>query len=79
MQEKTAEPWLLHEFEEDFYGEELRLLVCAYIRPEADFESLESLVAQIHADADVARAALKDPLLAALQNDAFLQPAPGYA
>lgn len=25
--EKTAEPWLLHEFPEDFYGEQLRLAV----------------------------------------------------
>lgn len=28
------EPWLLHEFEEDFYGDELRLAVIGYIRPE---------------------------------------------
>lgn len=28
LQEKTCEPWLLHEFEDDFYGEELRLVVC---------------------------------------------------
>ena len=28
------EPWLLHEFSEDFYGEELRLVVVGYIRPE---------------------------------------------
>lgn len=27
VQGKTAEPWLLHEFEEDFYDEELRLMV----------------------------------------------------
>ena len=74
VQEKTAEPWLLHDFGRDFYGEELRLLVCAYIRPEANFESLDALVSQIHADADVARSALDDPLLSALQSDSFLQP-----
>lgn len=28
------EPWLLHEFEDDFYEEELRLVVVGYIRPE---------------------------------------------
>jgi FAD synthase len=28
------EPWLLHEFDEDFYGEELRLAIVGYIRPE---------------------------------------------
>ena len=32
-QERTCEPWLLHEFEEDFYGKELRLVVCSYVRP----------------------------------------------
>lgn len=30
--ERTAEPWILHEFEEPFYGQELRLVVCGYIR-----------------------------------------------
>ena len=35
LQEKTAEPWLLHDFGgRDFVGQEIRLLVCAYIRPE---------------------------------------------
>lgn len=28
------EPWLLHEFKEDFYGEELHLVIVGYIRPE---------------------------------------------
>lgn len=28
------EPWLLHEFGDDFYGEDLRLAVVGYIRPE---------------------------------------------
>lgn len=28
------EPWLLHDFAEDFYGEDLRLVIVGYIRPE---------------------------------------------
>lgn len=28
------EPWLLHDFKEDFYGEDLRLAIVGYIRPE---------------------------------------------
>jgi len=28
------EPWLLHKFDDDFYGEELRLVIVGYIRPE---------------------------------------------
>ena len=35
---KTLEPWILHDFGRDFYGEELRLVVCGYIRPEAPCE-----------------------------------------
>lgn len=62
---KTIEPWLLHEFENDFYGEELALVCCGYIRPEADFTTLEALVERIHRDAQVARVMLKtDPFSA---------------
>jgi len=56
---KTIEPWLLHEFEEDFYGEELELVVAAYLRPEADFTSLDALIERIHRDAAVAKVMLK--------------------
>lgn len=72
--EKTAEPWLLHKFEQDFYDEELRLLVCGYIRPEANFESLEALVKRIHEDAAVTEVALTNRAFAVYEQDAFLAP-----
>ena len=75
VQERTAEPWILHDFGRDFYGEELRLVIAAYIRPEANFSSLDALIARIHADADVARTALDQMPLASLALDPFLQPA----
>ncbi|CAK9858027.1 unnamed protein product [Sphagnum jensenii] len=56
--EKTVEPWLLHDFAENFYGVELRLVVVGYIRPEANFVSLEALVERIHEDGQIAKAAL---------------------
>ena len=34
------EAHLIHEFPEDFYGEELRAVVMGYLRPELDFSSL---------------------------------------
>ena len=60
---KTIEPWLLHDFgENDFYGEELGLVVSAYIRPEANFTTLEDLIRRIQRDATLAREMLKlDP------------------
>jgi riboflavin kinase / FMN hydrolase len=59
---------------QDFYGEELRLLVCGYVRPEADFTTLEALKERIHRDADVTRQALTETTLAALKANAFLLP-----
>ena len=38
------EPWLLHEFSEDFYGEELRLVVVGYIRPEVSLKFNRKLI-----------------------------------
>ena len=45
---KTLEPWILHDFGRDFYGEELRLVVCGYIRPEVPFTTIEALIERIH-------------------------------
>ncbi len=47
-------------------------MVVGYVRPEANFASLEALVARIHADADVSRQALELAPLAAYAQDAFL-------
>lgn len=55
---KTLEPWLLHDFGFDFYGDELRLLVCGYIRPEAPFTTVEALIARIREDATQTKLAL---------------------
>lgn len=36
----AQEAHLLHQFDGDFYDEELTLLLCGYLRQEADFSSL---------------------------------------
>uniref|UniRef100_A0A0E0EYP8 riboflavin kinase n=1 Tax=Oryza meridionalis TaxID=40149 RepID=A0A0E0EYP8_9ORYZ len=71
--EKTIEPWLLHVFGEDFYGEELRLVIVGYIRPEANFPSLESLIERIHEDARIAEKALNLPLYAKYKDSPYLR------
>ncbi|KAE9607184.1 putative riboflavin kinase [Lupinus albus] len=71
--EKTIEPWLLHDFNEDFYGEELRLVIVGYIRPEANFPTLESLIAKIHEDRGFAERALDLPLYSRYKNDSYLR------
>ncbi|CAN1854395.1 Bifunctional riboflavin kinase/FMN phosphatase [Linum perenne] len=72
--EKTIEPWLLHEFDEDFYGEDLRLVIVGYIRPEANFETLESLIEKIHEDGRIAEKALDLlPLYSEYKHDPYLR------
>ena len=72
---KTVEPHLLHDFRgADFYGEELRLVLCGYMRPERNYASLEALVAAINADIEHSRALLGEPPFAALEADGSLAP-----
>ncbi|KAJ8759176.1 hypothetical protein K2173_004183 [Erythroxylum novogranatense] len=71
--EKTIEPWLLHEFEEDFYGEELRLVIVGYIRPEANFPSLEILISSIQEDGRIAERALALPPYSKFRDDPYLK------
>ncbi|WOL14222.1 bifunctional riboflavin kinase/FMN phosphatase-like [Canna indica] len=71
--EKTIEPWLLHDFGEDFYGEELHLAIVGYIRPEANFPSLESLIARIHEDGRIAERALDLPVYAGYKDSPYLK------
>lgn len=53
----------------DFYGQELRLLVLGFIRPEANYDSLDALIAAIRHDIETARLALDDPHFAAFRDD----------
>ncbi|XP_058197895.1 bifunctional riboflavin kinase/FMN phosphatase [Rhododendron vialii] len=71
--EKTIEPWLLHDFDDDFYGEDLRLAIVGYIRPEANFPSLESLIEKIYEDRRIAETALELPLYSKCREDPYLK------
>ncbi|KAI3874305.1 hypothetical protein MKW92_044107 [Papaver armeniacum] len=71
--EKTIEPWLLHDFNEDFYGEELRLAIVGYIRPEANFSSIESLISKIHEDGKISKEALDLPPYAAYKDVPYVK------
>ncbi|MEX2628719.1 MAG: bifunctional riboflavin kinase/FAD synthetase [Tistlia sp.] len=58
---EVPEPLLethLFDFSGDLYGRHLRVALIDYLRPEARFESVEALVAQMRADSERARATL---------------------
>jgi riboflavin kinase/FMN adenylyltransferase len=46
------------DFAEDLYGQEIDVAFHAFLRPEAKFDDMDALTAQIAADCDAARAAL---------------------
>jgi len=70
--EKIVEAHLLEEFESDFYGETMRLLLLGYIRPEQKFDSLDALVATIRADIETARQELDAEPFSSLAGSAWL-------
>lgn len=57
----------------EFYGENLRVLVLGFIRPEARFSGIIALKERIAADIGVARAVLASPECAAAAGDPFLK------
>lgn len=55
---RSAEVHVLHRFEKDFYGSEMRVSILGYIRPEYDYVSVESLIEDIAVDCKVAGSSL---------------------
>ncbi|PVH78419.1 riboflavin kinase [Cadophora sp. DSE1049] len=51
---RSAEVHVMHKFEADFYGCEMRLVLLGFIRKELDYVSLEALVGDIRMDIEVA-------------------------
>lgn len=72
-QSKTVEPHLLHRFEHDFYGSTLKFLINGYLRPEKNFDSLESLVAAINDDIAMSEKWLETPEAKASSLDSFFK------
>ncbi|KAF9978929.1 riboflavin kinase [Actinomortierella ambigua] len=68
-EKKSAEVHIMHKFDNDFYGDELRVVVLGYIRPELDYTTLEALIQDINIDIEVAHNSLARPEYAAFQND----------
>jgi riboflavin kinase / FMN adenylyltransferase len=54
---ELLEPYFF-DFNEDLYGQQIEVEFHAFIRPEAKFDSMEALMAQMQADCDQARAIL---------------------
>lgn len=76
---KTMETHIIHVFEEDFYGADLKVCLSGYIRPEKNFDTLEELIACIHSDIDMAKNELEKAECAEhRQNEFFKSPQPDF-
>ncbi|XP_050438013.1 riboflavin kinase [Adelges cooleyi] len=70
-EEKSMEIHILHEFKEDFYGSNLRIIVVGYVRPEMDFDSVDDLIKTIHSDIDIAKKQLDQKSCRTFSKDHF--------
>mmetsp|Transcript_10956 Transcript_10956/g.17222 ORF Transcript_10956/g.17222 Transcript_10956/m.17222 type:complete len:206 (+) Transcript_10956:1-618(+) len=70
---KTVEPHLLHEFPEDFYGAQIRLVITGYLRDELNFDSLDALIAAIQADIQMTKKCLQEDYHLKHRDNPYLQ------
>eukprot|EP01121_Diplochlamys_sp_Union-15-3_P021999 TRINITY_DN922_c0_g1_i1.p1 TRINITY_DN922_c0_g1~~TRINITY_DN922_c0_g1_i1.p1 ORF type:complete len:157 (+),score=24.78 TRINITY_DN922_c0_g1_i1:89-559(+) len=68
--EKSVEVHILKQYEQDFYGEELRVIIIGYIRDMLKFTGLPQLIDAINKDIQFAKEVLKNKDL--LKRDHFI-------
>lgn len=71
--ERVLEAYLMSDiFDKEFYGEEMRLCIIGFMRPEWKFTSIEELIKHIQNDVSVAKAALDSPQAQSFRDHSFL-------
>lgn len=67
----------MHPYNRDLYGQQLKVCICGYLRPEQNFDSLQSLIAAIQKDIKEAEERLDQPQYLKLRNSQFFRSAIG--
>ncbi|EGG12078.1 uncharacterized protein MELLADRAFT_102002 [Melampsora larici-populina 98AG31] len=70
---KTIEVHVLFEFDQDFYGVEMKVMVLGYIRPEYNYTTKDELITDIEIDKQVAKNTLKQEGYFKFVNDKFFE------
>ncbi|KAI7848027.1 hypothetical protein BDC45DRAFT_471754 [Circinella umbellata] len=68
-EKRSAEVHIIHEFAEDFYGIDIRVIVLGYVRPEQNYPSLDALIRDIRTDVEVAKKSLQRPAYEAFKKN----------
>lgn len=71
--QKSMETHILHQFDDDFYGQVLKVCMLGYLRPELNFNSLEELIGAIRKDISDAETSLENPKLLEFKNNDFFK------
>jgi riboflavin kinase len=66
-----VEVHIMRKYEQDFHGEELRVVVTGFIRPELRFGSLAQLIDRIQQDISIAKVQLEHKQSQAWKDDEF--------
>ncbi|KAG4302262.1 hypothetical protein PCANB_001537 [Pneumocystis canis] len=69
---RSAEVHFIHQFENDFYDEKIRVIVMGYIRPERNYLSKELLIQDIKKDILFAKKSLEQDVYLSYKKDEFL-------
>ncbi|RUS14705.1 hypothetical protein BC937DRAFT_93459 [Endogone sp. FLAS-F59071] len=78
-EKQSAEVHIIHKFDQDFYGDCLRVAVMGYIRPEQNYPSLDALIEDINTDIEVAKRCLKRAAYEEVSRDALFTQVAGTA
>lgn len=71
--ERSMETHILHNFQRDLYGEELRVCILGYIRPQQNYNTIEELIKAINSDIEYADKNLNDPDYDVFKNHTFFK------
>lgn len=70
---RSVEVHIVHEFKDDFYDAEMKLVILGYIRPELDYISKEALIEDIKMDIRVGLKSMEREGYAVYKQDAYLK------
>ena len=73
-EKRAMETHIIHKFDGDLYGKILSTVIVGFLRPEANFESLEKLIEEIKSDIENGLRLNKEQQNARYRSDVFFQP-----
>ena len=73
-EKRAMETHIIHKFDGDLYGKILSTVIVGFLRPEANFESLEKLIEEIKSDIENGLRLNKEQQNAHYRSDVFFQP-----